>query len=39
MRNFNCDMYWPLLRMFWKVLDLGWGSFDIRGGFVLGERG
>ena len=31
MKSVSCDMYWPLLDI-GKVLDLGWGGFNVRGG-------
>ena len=33
MRSLNCDMYGPLLHR--KILDLGWGGFNIGGGALI----
>ena len=39
-RSFNCDMYWPLLNMYWESSGFGLGVFCIGGGgcYYLGGR-
>ena len=40
MRSFNCDMYWPLLNMYWESSGFGLGGFYINGGGVrIGGKG
>ena len=37
LRSFNCDMYWPLLNMYWESSGFGLEVFNIRG--ALTNRG
>ena len=38
MRSFICDTYRLLLNI-QKIMDLGWGSVNIRGGFCIRGEG
>ena len=35
MRSFKCDMYWPLLNMYWENSGFGLGGFDVWGGAAI----
>ena len=39
MRSFDCDMYWPLLNMYWESSGFLLRGFYIRVGLLLGGRG
>ena len=39
MGSFNCDMYWPLLNMYWESSGFGLGRVLILGGFCNGGKG
>ena len=38
MRSFNCDMYWPLLHMYWENSGFWLGVVNIRGALLNWRR-
>ena len=37
--EFYCDMYWPLLHMYWESSGFRLGGFCIKGGFSIRGKG